>query len=356
MFTVTLLGLCAGAGVAWLARGTPRAALRAVLPFGLGLAAGLVPRAAGRWAEPYDAYPAQFALARDRSVLAGHATLLLRECLPRLLAGHRLPGYQSDPDPRSLGGSAPLSAGNEATPLAAATTWAALIVGLVSFGALARSGLHARDVPRAGVVWGLVLSSAVVVTGFVANTNIFNADNYRYLATLLVPAALGFGLAARGAWGLGPGGRAAVALVAAASAVLMTADTARWYARLGWVDGRGCPVRAPLVYPALDWLEAHPEVRQVYGGYWDVYRLSFLTGGRVRGKPFPIFPDRFPEWARGRSGVRPEVTVISPGPGSAAFTNDALRDGARYLMRGRGVAVLEWPVRPAARQAEGPES
>ena len=42
----------------------------------------------------------------------------------------------------------------------------------------------------------------------------------------------------------------------------------------------------------------HPEVTSIQGDYWDVYRLSFLTGGRVRGMPFPEYPERFPEIAR----------------------------------------------------------
>ncbi|MDR3639450.1 MAG: hypothetical protein P4L84_36960 [Isosphaeraceae bacterium] len=357
MFAATLAGLVPAAIGGWLARGASRRAWRSALAFVVGFVAGSMPREAGRRMEPYDAYPAQFAMVRDRSVLVEHVRLLLRECVPRLVAGHRLPGYQSDPDARSLGGAAPLATNREATPLAIATTWAGLSLFLFSYAALAWSAVRPRDVSQGATVWGLLLSGAVVAGGFVANTNIFNADNYRYLITLLVPGAIGFGLALRWIWGRGHGGQAVVVLTVAMVALLMTADTARWYARLGWIDPRGLPIREPLEYPALEWLNGHPEVRLIYGGYWDVYRLSFLSRGRVRGKPFTIFPDRFPEWTRGLPGERPEITVISPGTGSVAYTNSAVRDGAEILMKGRGVAVMRWPVpgaskpnpRPAAR-------
>ncbi len=44
----------------------------------------------------------------------------------------------------------------------------------------------------------------------------------------------------------------------------------------------------------------------IFGDYWDVYRLSFLTGGRVAGVPLPVYPDRFPEVARRFPVVAPE--------------------------------------------------
>lgn len=360
MFIATLAGVVPAALLGWVVAGMPRKGLAAALAFGLGLVVGGVPREVGRRVEPYDAYPAQFALVTNRNVLEQHAALLFQECLPRLAAGHRLPGYQSDPDPASLGNAAPLGARGEASPLAVATTWTALVLFAGSFAALAWSAVRPEGIAPGVVAGALLLSSGFVVAGFVANQNIYNADNYRYLVTLLVPGALGFGLAARGLSRLGPGGRAAAVVAGLLLALLVTLDTARWYARLGWIDAHGRPVRRPLDYPALDWVNAHPEVRDIYAGYWDVYRLSFLSGGRLRGKPFTIFPDRFPEWSRDLPGGRPEVTVITPGPGSGSHMNDALRDGAQLLTRGRGVAVLRWPVPGAAksspRQPARPES
>jgi hypothetical protein len=51
---------------------------------------------------------------------------------------------------------------------------------------------------------------------------------------------------------------------------LMSLDVARWYAQCGWVDARGSPVRKAVDDPALAWLGAHPAVRDLSGGYWDV--------------------------------------------------------------------------------------
>ena len=120
----------------------------------------------------------------------------------------------------------------------------------------------------------------------------------------------------------------------------MTLDTARWYAQFGWIDERGRPVRTAPRDPALAWLVAHPEVGRISGGYWDVYRLSFLTGGRVRGVPYPVYPDRFPEWSR---PGHPEVVIVRPSPEGNHFRDDALRDGGRVLHGERGLTIVSWP-------------
>src|SRR5262249_46198496 len=170
--------------------------------------------------------------------------------------------------------------------------------------------------------------------GFVANRNIFNADNYRYLVGLLVPWSLGFGLAADRLARRGGAGRLAAAGFVVLLAVGMTADLGRWYARFGWVDGRGVPVRKPVDDPALAWLDAHREVAWISGGYWDVYRLAFLTGGRVRGAPFPVYPNRFPDW-RPAPGAR-AVTLIRPTPEGGLFREKAEAGGEREVFRARG--------------------
>ncbi len=74
----------------------------------LAFLAGAAPRAIGRWVEPYDAYNEQFSWSLDSRLLAEHARILLLECLPRLVAGHRLPGLEADPDPSLLGTGAPI--------------------------------------------------------------------------------------------------------------------------------------------------------------------------------------------------------------------------------------------------------
>ncbi len=221
-----------------------------------------------------------------------------------------------------------------------ATTAVGLVLFAMAMLTLAAPGLCRGDAAANAVRWGLLGSAAVVVAGFVANLNIFNSDNYRYLVTLLVPWSVGFGLAMRGLSRRGPGGLAAAAVGCLVLALLMTLDTARWYARFGWIDARGRPVLSARHDPALAWLERHREVDRVFGGYWDVYRLAFLTGGRVRGVPYPIYPDRYPEWSR---GGHPEVVVVRPQPPDAPFRDAALGAGGRVLHRERGLTIVSWP-------------
>jgi hypothetical protein len=123
----------------------------------------------------------------------------------------------------------------------------------------------------------------------------------------------------------------------------MTLDTWRWYARLGWIDATGRPVRMAHDDPVLAWLDAHRDVGAIYGDYWDVYRLAFLTGGRVRGVPLPVFPDRFPEWSRDLPGGRPEVLVVRGTRDGYAFYQRAMKSGGKVLLQARGFAIVSWP-------------
>ncbi len=80
---------------------------------------------------------------------------------------------------------------------------------------------------RAGAVrWGLLISSLAVVAGFVANRNIYNSDNYRYLVLLLVPWAIGFGRLMDGLSRRGQGGAIAAAAIGIGFAVAFTLDAA----------------------------------------------------------------------------------------------------------------------------------
>jgi hypothetical protein len=110
-----------------------------------------------------------------------------------------------------------------------------------------------------------------------------------------------------------------------ALAALTTLDTARWYRGFGWIDENGRPIRNHLKDPALAWLEQHPEVTSISGGYWDVYRLSFLTGGRVQGVPYPIYPNRFPD----RSPAQPDALIVRPAREAEYFRRQAIQQGAR---------------------------
>ena len=89
----------------------------AIFPFIfiLGFAIGDVPREVGFACDRYDAYPGQFDtiflpvagsrlppkldLPRTLQLAQHHFALLATECLPRLLAGHKLPSFATDPAP-----------------------------------------------------------------------------------------------------------------------------------------------------------------------------------------------------------------------------------------------------------------
>jgi hypothetical protein len=335
LFLFTLIGLIPAVIVAArTALGRGRGG-RSGLAFALAFAVGYLPHEAGLRADPHDAYREQFDPLLDRDAFLGHVRLLALDCLPRLVAGRRLPGLQSEPSPEALGGRVSFGKARGGDPLAAATAAAAMALFAAAMVALMWG-------PAPAVRWGLLGSSGAIVVAFVLNRNIFNSDNYRYLVFLLVPWSLGFGLMmrrlARRPWGLAGAGALSVAL-----AGLMTADLARWYAGFGWVGPGGGPVRRALRDPAFAWLEAHPEVTHVFGDYWAVYRLSFLTGGRVRGAPYPTYPNRFPGWSRGLGPGRGMMAVIRPGPRWREYLAAAWRDDGRAPGDLDAVRILSWP-------------
>jgi hypothetical protein len=134
-------------------------------------------------------------------------------------------------------------------------------------------------------------------------------------------------------------------LGALAVAGLMTLDTARWYTRFGWIDERGVPVRKSPSDYALQWLNAHPEVDDLSGSYWDVYRLGFLTGGRVKGIPFPNFPNRFPEWSLNLPGGHPHTIMVrTRSMEGEMMRRQAARAGGRILDGGAAwPRFMSWP-------------
>jgi hypothetical protein len=352
MFLTTLAGLlvsaswwCAGfrrvrcADRSEQSFGHGRPGIRSLAAFTVAFLAGSSPYWIGVRVDPRDAYPAQFQPVFRRDLLIGHTRILGLECLPRLIAGHLLPGFQSEPALEALGSPGGFPSRADASLVPVATTVVGLGLFIVALGALIRHAGTRTAEPSGALSLGLVASAGVVVGGFVVNINIFNSDNYRYLVTLLVPWSIGFGLVMRGAARRGGKGLAVAGIGALALALLMTLDTARWYARFGWVDLRGRPVRKALIDPGLAWLDAHREVTRIYGGYWDVYRLAFLTGGRVRGVPFPIYPDRFPEWSR---DGHPEVVFVRQSS-DLPFLDAARRAGGRTLATDRRLLIVSWP-------------
>ena len=218
-------------------------------------------------------------------------------------------------------------------------------LGIVSIGGPRRGEIDTIDrVSRGAVRWGLLLVSALIVAGFLLNRNIYNSDNYRYLVPLLVPYSLGFGLGAEALARRGAAPRGLALGLVVGLAGFSTYEAAHWYRGLGWLDSMGeKPAEAD---PILEWLAEHPEIEAVYGGYWDVYRLAFLTGGRVQGVPFPNYPDRFPEIAKRFPGYRPR-TLIARRDSIGEFNRRlAIGQGATILLKSPDWTILDWPPRP----------
>jgi hypothetical protein len=349
MFVLSLVGAVPAGVVGWWSMGRSRRVALPGLICALAFGAGLVPRELGRRIDPYNAYGGQLAPSWDTKVLREHGVILAAKCLPRLVAGHQLPGLETDPDPRTLPIPMAVRTTRQAGWLALGTTVTALAGFAVAFTALLVVG--GKGPPARLISAGLLISAAAVVGAFVVNRNIFNSDNYRYLVTLLVPWSAGFGLAFDWLARRGRKGMAVALLGGAAIALLFTADAAEWYRRLGWLDDRGLPFRRPLNDPALKWLDEHPEITTLYGSYWDVYRLAFLTNGRVRGVPFPEFPNRFPEWSLALPAGRPETLIVRRTPLDQRYYLQAMAEGGTLLHEAPGFRIIAWPGKspPSAR-------
>jgi hypothetical protein len=348
MFALTLAGLVPAALLYWLGAGLPKRGAISALMFCGAVLLGVLPRPLGALIDPYDAYPGQLTLSADRPLLENHARLLVGACLPRLIAGHRFPGYLTDPDPEAPAAGPTPHRKSMSDALGPALTVLSLALAAAAFLALGVASFTAGSATGRAVARGLFVSTCATLAAFVAYHEVFNSDNYRYIVGLLVPWPVGFGLAMRGVSRRGRDGRLVATGLALALAVMMTADLARWYARFGWVDGRYLPVRTAPEDSALAWLEAHPDYRWVEGGYWDVYRLAFLTGGRVRGAPFPVYPNRYAGW-RPRRG-EPKIALVRPTPDGRYFADATRRQGGKIIHHGRGFAVIAWPQKEAPRE------
>lgn len=337
MFLIPIIIIFLITTITWPVSGSQRKRVVISLVFLLGGVIGGLPRELGRTIDPHDAYQEQFDPLLNREVLKDHARLFAYECLPRLIAGHIVSSMRAEPNPAQVGARGSHAWRRAWRPLDLVTTAAAL--GLFAIAVLTLAAGPTPDDGRAGkaVRWGLLATSAAVAVGFVVNRNIFNSDNYRYLVFLLVPWSLGFGLALER---LARRCRGAALAIAIGFACLMTADTALWYAGFGWI---GPEARASGHDPGLTWLEDHPEVTHVFGNYWDVYRLSFLTGGRVRGAPYPIYPNRFQGWSRGLGPDRGVLLIVRPSPDWRAFLALAWRDDGRTPADLGRLTILTWP-------------
>ncbi|MDX2038538.1 MAG: hypothetical protein SFX72_17965 [Isosphaeraceae bacterium] len=342
MAIVSLAALVPAAGYLWWRRGRPISAVRLVVAFVIGLPIGLAPRIIGNRVDPYDAYGEQFTAIWDERELQRHTRLLIMDCLPRLVAGHRIPSLLADPSPSMIPSSPiqPVERDRRGTFDEVPAHLAAIL-----FVAAMLCVLDLRGSPEAGAVRiGLLAACAATAATFIINRNIFNSDNYRYLVFFIVPWALGSGRALERLGRLGSGGAGLAMLSVAVFAGVMTVDARNWYARYGWVDGWK-PVVAKVERDELEWLEQHPEVDAIVGNYWEVYLHTFLTGGRVKGVPFAVYPNRFPEWSAYWPGSRPQYIFVAFGRSfeGRSYRAAAERDGGAAVFQGRRIWIVHWP-------------
>jgi hypothetical protein len=333
MFLMTLAGLVSAACLFWLSTGRSSAAIRPAVVFLVAMVVGLVPREIGRRADAYDAYPSQFEATLERAAIGEHLRLLGLHCLPRLVAGTELHALEKVGASISTLGTelVTLHGARFRSAVPGASEWIAVLIlsgFLVALIRLARDPVSASDPARTGVSRGTFGSAVMIVVAFLVNRNIYNSDNYRYLVFLLTPWSLGFGLLMNDLQWRGWTGWLSAWIVAGLLMVVMTVCVFFWYRdeRL-YLDERGMPVR--LSHP--DWSEltvvpdAAPgsasdpsgfvvpaDVSHVFGGYWDVYKMAFRSGGRVVGIPFPTYPNRFRAWSRGLGPGQGRLLILFP--------------------------------------------
>lgn len=363
MFAFTLAGLLPAASFAWFRGGRSRAGLALATVFVMALLAGAAPREIGRLIDPYDAYPSQFELTAERGPLIEHCRLLVFHCLPRLISGSELHSFDEmfDKNGDAAGRLLSLVSGGKglsSTP--GAREWlGVLLVGvfLVGVRRLARDSSASVELPRIAVGRGLLASALLIGAAFVANRNIFNSDNYRYLVYGVPCWALGFGLLSSDLAHRGLPGRVLGWMITGTFALLMTASTFYWYRdKRHYLDEKSMPVKlqvAPwselvvrgpaessnLSSDVAAWEATHPfhvpsDVSHIFGGYWDVYRMAFLSQGQVIGIPYPMFPNRFPDWSRGLGMDRGKLLVLQPreGPSRAGKSAADSPGGRRAIL------------------------
>jgi hypothetical protein len=354
MCLFTILGIATAAGIAWLSGSRTRSGIVLAATFLGGMVIGVLPREVGRRVDPYDAYPAQFEATFHPSTVTEHAELLALDCLPRLIAGTGLQAVGRWQGGRSASTRPP--AGDWWILLMMAVCGAAIV-------RLALDSVRSGDSSRRAVACGTLLSGAMIVAAFLLNKNIYNSDNYRYLIFLLTPWSLGFGLCVHDLSRRGIRGRLAAGLMAVMLGAGMTVTAFRWYRETRhYLDDRGFPVRrerspwSELVIlpertrpgdprPAPGRAEPYtipPDVTHVFGGYWEVYRLSFLSGKRIVGVPYTMYPNRFRGWSDGLGPGRGKMMILRPSEESASASRPAAELPGGRPERVRSARAIGW--------------
>jgi hypothetical protein len=367
MFLFTLAGLVPAAVLAWLSSGRSKVGKSLAVVFLIAMMIGLLPREIGRLVDRHDAYPSQFEATLERRAVQEHVRLLVLHCLPRLIAGTEL--YDLD---RKTAGRTGVFRGlvlwvaGDRTPggMSRAKEWLAILilVGLVLIVArLARESAWALEPARRAISRGVLGSALLIVAAFLVNRNIFNSDNYRYLIYLLTPWSLGFGLVLDCLSRRGFTGRVAAGVIAGILVTVMSSSTFTWYRETRhYINSQGGLVKVQLP----PWSElavrgrtlvgpvdnsprfAIPsDVTHVFGGYWDVYRLAFLSGKQVVGIPFPMYPNRFPGWSRGLGPDQGKLLVLRPREESSAGLRPVAEMAGEGIRNLRSASRIDW--RPA---------
>ncbi len=377
MFLFTIAGLVPGLVMGALKLGRSRSALISAAAFLVGMSIGMSPREIGRRIDSYDAYPSQFSATFEGSAIAEHARLLVVECLPRMVGGsalNDLEGRSIDPETH-LGDLLASVTGAKAgwkLPRSKALASLIIVVGFpIAMLRLAADAFRRSDAARQAVGLGATASALLIAAAFLVNRNIFNSDNYRYVIFLLVPWSLGFGLLMQDLTRRGLRGRVVAILLAGLLATASTVMTFYWYRDTRhYLDVSGIPrrigshqwstlplrifqagfVRGPN--PRHSQFEIPSDVTHVFAGYWDAYRMAFLSGGRIQGIPLPMYPNRFPGWSAGLGPDRGKLLVFlreNDEPASRSRPASELPGGRPPLLIAERGTGTQSPANEAAR-------
>jgi hypothetical protein len=284
---------------------------------------GFLPHEIGRLVDPYDCYPSQFVATYEGPAIREHGRLFWFQCLPRLVAGAEMREFdrRSQRDDSIVHSVVTTLFDSRSARLPPIQEWFAavmLVAFLVSIARLGFVALRDGDPCRRAIATGTTLSAVMIAAAFMINRNIFNSDNYRYLIYLVTPWSLGFGLLSSGLARRGLLGSAFAGILVVILTLGMTATMIGWYrADFGYLDADWKFVRVPQlgwnqlpIGPRRTHYVVPPDVTHVFGGYWDVYRMSFASGKKVVGIPYPMYPNRFPGWSSGLDSDHGKLLVI----------------------------------------------
>jgi len=77
-----------------------------------------------------------------------------------------------------------------------------------------------------------------------------------------------------------------------------------------WSKPRLWALYGPHGFENFASFEIPSDVTHVFGGYWDVYRMAFLSGKRLSGIPYPMYPNRFSQWSHGLGSSQGRLLVM----------------------------------------------